>query len=487
MPTVTLWLPLVWLVATVTPVPTPEASPQQAEAAQAAPDAASAPPSHPGTPGGMWGPPSCLTTEGPPSTTERPLSTTWGPLSTTERPLSTTEGTPQHPGHQRPTVSRGRGGSPRPAGHPRRSSGQPWPRHWAPSPSASTSTWRRLPSPTPNLLFSPINVVMGLSHLLLGARGETRERLAAVLAHPPGLACPHTALRQLAGAPGLFSAAQIFHHPGLSLRPRFLNESWHFYGARPRALSGNESLDLLRVNASHCGAEPKVVPRGPPGPPHPPQPQCRVPAATWRTPLKAKQTVPLALPAPRAPAPAWCPPMTSKKYPVASFIDHRLQVQVGRLELSGGPEPGGAGATGAPGGTGGPWSGRWTPPTFLGLLRRAAHTPPRATALAPAPPAPRPRPGCGSPGPRHGLRAVPGRGAVRAGAGAQRWQWDTAPAPGGAGAGPRPVWRRRVPWPPRWARTALLLEAPAPLPLRPLARRRHRPPLHGPPQRPPAL
>lgn len=47
-----------------------------------------------------------------------------------------------------------------------------------------------------------------------GARGETRERLAAVLAYPPRLSCVHGALRQLASAPGFFSAAQIFHHPG---------------------------------------------------------------------------------------------------------------------------------------------------------------------------------------------------------------------------------------------------------------------------------
>jgi len=47
-----------------------------------------------------------------------------------------------------------------------------------------------------------------------GARGETRERLAAILAYPPELACTHGTLRQLASAPGLFSAAQIFHNPG---------------------------------------------------------------------------------------------------------------------------------------------------------------------------------------------------------------------------------------------------------------------------------
>uniref|UniRef100_A0A8B9IZ95 Serpin domain-containing protein n=1 Tax=Amazona collaria TaxID=241587 RepID=A0A8B9IZ95_9PSIT len=124
--------------------------------------------------------------------------------------------------------------------------------------------------PEANLLFSPITVAMGLSHLLLGARGETRERLAAVLAYPPGLRCVHSALRLLSTAPGLFSATQIFHHPDLHLRARFLNESWHFYNTRPWALSGNESLDLQRINAwvreASRGLLPKLLSTLPPEP-----------------------------------------------------------------------------------------------------------------------------------------------------------------------------------------------------------------------------
>ncbi|NXO58805.1 IC1 inhibitor, partial [Aramus guarauna] len=195
--------------------------------------------------------------------------------------------------------------------------------------------------------------------------------------------CVHGALRQLAGAPGLFSAAEIFHHPELRLRPRFLNESWHFYGARPHALSGNESLDLLRVNEWVRGASRGVLPGLLSA--LPPQPRLLLLSAVhlqaaWRTPLEAKKTVPLPFLRPGSP-PRLVPTMTSKKYPVASFTDPRLQVQVGRLELNGGlslvvlvPR--------------GPLETLETleraldPPTFLGLLRRAARTPLRATALA---------------------------------------------------------------------------------------------------------
>lgn len=46
----------------------------------------------------------------------------------------------------------------------------------------------------------------------------------------------------------------------MHLQLRFLNESWHFYGARPRALSGNESLDLLQVNEWVRGASHGLLP-----------------------------------------------------------------------------------------------------------------------------------------------------------------------------------------------------------------------------------
>uniref|UniRef100_A0A8C3CFA6 Serpin domain-containing protein n=1 Tax=Cairina moschata TaxID=8855 RepID=A0A8C3CFA6_CAIMO len=162
-----------------------------------------------------------------------------------------------------------------------------------------------------------------------GARGETQERLAAVLGYPPGLECVHGALQQLATVPGLLAASQIFHHPDLSLRPRFLNESLRFYEALPRELSGNESLDLQHINAwvrqATRGRLPQLLAQ------LPPEPRLVLLSAVhfqarWQTPFKAKQTVPLPfLRAGLPPVPV--PTMTSKKYPVASFTDSRLKVQ----------------------------------------------------------------------------------------------------------------------------------------------------------------
>ncbi|NXP02933.1 IC1 inhibitor, partial [Thinocorus orbignyianus] len=195
--------------------------------------------------------------------------------------------------------------------------------------------------------------------------------------------CVHGALQQLAGVPGLFSAAQIFHHPELQLRTRFLNESQRFYGARPQALSGNQSLDLLRANEWVREASRGVLPSLLPS--MPPQPRLLLLSAVhlqaaWRVPLEAKKTVPLPFLRPGRP-PLLVPTMTSKKYPVATFIDPRLQVQVGRLQLSEGlslvvlvPQ-GPLGALGA-------LERALDAPTFLALLRRAARPPPQATALA---------------------------------------------------------------------------------------------------------
>ncbi|NXS72560.1 IC1 inhibitor, partial [Pandion haliaetus] len=183
--------------------------------------------------------------------------------------------------------------------------------------------------------------------------------------------CVHGALQQLADAPGLFSAVQIFHHPELHLQPRFLNESWHFYRVHPRTLSGNESLDLLRINEwvreASRGLLPGLLPT------LPPQPHLLLLSAVhlqaaWRTPLEAKQTMPLPFLRPGHP-PRLVPTMTSKKYPVASFTDPHLQVQVGRLELSGGLSLVVLVPRGPPGALG-TLERALDPPAFLGLLRR---------------------------------------------------------------------------------------------------------------------
>uniref|UniRef100_A0A8B9P854 Serpin family G member 1 n=1 Tax=Apteryx owenii TaxID=8824 RepID=A0A8B9P854_APTOW len=237
--------------------------------------------------------------------------------------------------------------------------------------------------PDSNLLFSPINVALGLSHLLLGARGETRERLAAVLAYPPELPCVHRSLRQLTKSPGLLSASQIFHHKELHLTARFLNESRRFYEARPRVLSGNESLDLLHINKwvreATQGRLPRLLDE------LPPDPRLVLLSAVyfqgkWKTPFQAKDTMPQPFRRPGRP-PVLIPTMMSKKYPVASFSEPSLRAQVGRLQLSQGLSLVVVLPQGAPGALG-ELERALSPAAFLALLHKAAAVPPRATVLA---------------------------------------------------------------------------------------------------------
>ncbi|NXR60949.1 IC1 inhibitor, partial [Rhadina sibilatrix] len=168
--------------------------------------------------------------------------------------------------------------------------------------------------------------------------------------------CVHGALQQLASSPGLFSAARIFHHPELRLRPRFLNDSLRFYGARPYALSGNESLDLQRINAWA-----DVTPVALKG----------ARAVTWLPGTWRDARL----------APPWWHCGGVGPWGPAVALRWGSAPQVGRLELNGGlslvvlmPR--------------GPLEPLETleraldPSTFLALLRRAARTPPRATALS---------------------------------------------------------------------------------------------------------
>ncbi|XP_021258197.1 plasma protease C1 inhibitor [Numida meleagris] len=237
--------------------------------------------------------------------------------------------------------------------------------------------------PDTNLLFSPLNVALGLSHLLLGARGETQQRLAAILGYRPELACVHGALQQLANVSGLLSAAEIFHHPDLHLRPRFLDESWRFYEAQPQELSGNESVDLQRINewvrkATH-GLVPQLLSQ------LPDDPRLVLLSAVhfqarWKRPFKTKYTMPLPF-IRHGHRPVDVLTMTSKKYPVSSFSDSRLRVQVGRLQLSGGLSLVVLVPRGPPEALEAVERGL-DPPTFLALLQRAANTPIRPTSVA---------------------------------------------------------------------------------------------------------
>lgn len=179
--------------------------------------------------------------------------------------------------------------------------------------------------PGANLLFSPLNVALGLSHLLLGEglRGhrhpawhpwvllwvpaEPRCHLQVPGVRPRSAWLPSWATQRGCSActepcsswppclgcwlPRRSSTTQVSRGPvglatrmganpappdaplrcaALSLQPRFLNESERFYKALPQELSGNESLDLQRINAwvrqATRGRLPRLLAQLPPEP-----------------------------------------------------------------------------------------------------------------------------------------------------------------------------------------------------------------------------
>lgn len=76
-----------------------------------------------------------------------------------------------------------------------------------------------------------------------GARGETQQRLAAILGYQPGLACVHSALQQLVNVSGLLSATEIFHHPGKT-------------DAGREEQRGGQGGDIIHATMQTCTSDP---------------------------------------------------------------------------------------------------------------------------------------------------------------------------------------------------------------------------------------
>ncbi|XP_019402744.1 PREDICTED: plasma protease C1 inhibitor [Crocodylus porosus] len=187
-----------------------------------------------------------------------------------------------------------------------------------------------------NMVFSPLNVALGISHLLLGAQGDTRERLSNLLSYPPDLTCVHRPLKQLIKSKALLTASQIFHHKGLQINKAFLNHSRRFSDSQPQALSGNETLDLQHINKwvsektngkikklmEDLATDVQLVLLS-----------AIYLKSKWKTTFNVKDTQ-LENFYRQDKSFVQVPMMTSKKYPLASFTDSSLQAKLGRLQLS---------------------------------------------------------------------------------------------------------------------------------------------------------
>ncbi|XP_067834851.1 plasma protease C1 inhibitor-like [Heptranchias perlo] len=103
-------------------------------------------------------------------------------------------------------------------------------------------------NPGANVLLSPISLAAALTHLLLGARNESKRDLEDALFYR-NLSCVHETFKHLLnGTESMLSASQLFYKEGLCLEKSFLQRSERFYGNQPLPLSGDSSANARTVN-----------------------------------------------------------------------------------------------------------------------------------------------------------------------------------------------------------------------------------------------
>ncbi|KAI4897157.1 hypothetical protein NFI96_015210 [Prochilodus magdalenae] len=101
-----------------------------------------------------------------------------------------------------------------------------------------------------NLLVSPISMAGLLSHLLLGARGQTRTELEKALFLPTDFSCLHLAVKQMREETkdSLMMANQMFYNPEHTIGEAFVNQSREFYDTVPTKLTGNSEENVKMIN-----------------------------------------------------------------------------------------------------------------------------------------------------------------------------------------------------------------------------------------------
>ncbi|KAM9210169.1 alpha-2-antiplasmin isoform 1-T2 [Dugong dugon] len=105
-------------------------------------------------------------------------------------------------------------------------------------------------STSPNLILSPLSVALALSHLALGARNQTLQRLQQVL-HADSEPClPHLLSRLYRDlGPGAFRlAARMYLQKGFPIKEDFLEQSEQLFGTKPMSLLGRQGDDLANIN-----------------------------------------------------------------------------------------------------------------------------------------------------------------------------------------------------------------------------------------------
>ncbi|KAK5926685.1 hypothetical protein CgunFtcFv8_022235 [Champsocephalus gunnari] len=112
-------------------------------------------------------------------------------------------------------------------------------------------SYLRESQPSSNLLFSPISIIGALSHLLLGARGDTRKAIERAVCVPHDFHCVHLQMKKLRGklAGSLQMASQIYYNPEINLNQSFIDQSIQFYDAKPIMLLDTSEINTEMINS----------------------------------------------------------------------------------------------------------------------------------------------------------------------------------------------------------------------------------------------
>lgn len=105
--------------------------------------------------------------------------------------------------------------------------------------------------PSTNLLFSPVSINGVLSHLLLGARADTRRAIESALCVPYDYHCVHLQTKKLRDklSSSLQMASQIYYNPQMNLSESFTSQSIQFYEAEPVKLLETSEENTEMINS----------------------------------------------------------------------------------------------------------------------------------------------------------------------------------------------------------------------------------------------
>uniref|UniRef100_G3SNZ7 Serpin family G member 1 n=1 Tax=Loxodonta africana TaxID=9785 RepID=G3SNZ7_LOXAF len=185
-----------------------------------------------------------------------------------------------------------------------------------------------------NMAFSPFSIASLLSHVLLGAGDQTKRNLENILSYPKDFPCIHQALKAFTSK-GVTSASQIFHRADLAIRDAFVNASQSLYGSSPRVLSNDSDANVELINswvAKNTNYKISQLLDSLPSDTQLVLLNAIYLSAKWKTTFDHKKT--RMEPFHFKSSVIKVPMMSSKKYPVAHFIDPTLKAKVGWLQLS---------------------------------------------------------------------------------------------------------------------------------------------------------